>query len=101
MKTKNLIGVELKENRIEKFSEIPFSQKLDTLSLSFNRLTEFAGFEKCPNLTVLILSDNKIRALNKEIIKLRKLATLDVSNNDLSDLPLEIGFIDSLVRIQL
>jgi Leucine-rich repeat (LRR) protein len=26
---------------------------------------------------------------------------LDVSNNDLSDLPCEIGFINSLVRIQI
>lgn len=52
-------------------------------------------------MTVLILSDNKIRSLSRDIIKLKKLKTLDVSNNDLPDLPCEIGFINTLVRIQL
>ena len=50
---------------------------------------------------MLILSDNKIRSLSKDIFKLKKLKTLDVSNNDLSELPCEIGFINSLVRIQV
>lgn len=32
---------------------------------------------------------------------MQKLKTLDLSNNDLPDLPCEIGFIDGLVRLQL
>ena len=47
------------------------------------------------------MSDNKIKSLSRDIIKLKKLKTLDISNNDLPDLPGEIGFINSLVRIQL
>lgn len=48
-----------------------------------------------------MLSDNKIKNISKDIIKLKKLKTLDLSNNDLPDLPCEIGFINSLVRIQV
>ena len=83
----NLISIELKENRLAFFTELPKSTKLDTISLAYNRLTEFCSFDHCPNLTVLILADNKIRKLSRDIIKLNKLKTLDISNNDLPDLP--------------
>jgi Leucine-rich repeat (LRR) protein len=80
---------------------MPKSDRLDTISLSFNRLTEFDDFERCPNLTVLILNDNKIKKISHNIIKLKELKTLDLSNNDLPDLPSEIGFINNLVRLQI
>ena len=80
---------------------MPRSSKLDSVSLAFNRLTEFSYFDHCPSLTILILADNKIKKLSRDIIKLAKLKTLDLTNNDLSDLPCEIGFINSLVRIQV
>ena len=35
------------------------------------------------------------------MISLKKLKTLDISNNDLSDLPSELGLLPQLVRIQL
>lgn len=97
----NMISLEMKENRLTEFNEVPVSQRLDTISLAFNRLTSYNSFSKSPNLTVLILGDNKLKSLSKDIIQLSKLKTLDLSNNDLSDLPCEIGFIASLVRIQL
>jgi Leucine-rich repeat (LRR) protein len=50
---------------------------------------------------VLILNDNKIKRIFPGILKLQKLKTLDISNNDLADLPSEIGFIESLVRLQI
>ena len=77
----------MKENKLTAFSEVPNSKKLDMISLGFNRLTSYNQFSKSPNLTVLILSDNKLKVLSKDIFKLSKLKTLDVSNNDLSDLP--------------
>ncbi len=49
----------------------------------------------------MILNDNKIKKISPNIIKLKELKTLDLSNNDLPDLPSEIGFINSLVRIQI
>jgi Leucine-rich repeat (LRR) protein len=64
-------------------------------------LTEFNDFDRCPNLTVLILNDNKIKKIFPGIVKLQRLKTLDLSNNDLPDLPSEVGFIDSLVRMQI
>lgn len=52
-------------------------------------------------MTVLILNDNKIKKISSNIVKLKQLKTLDLSNNDLPDLPSEIGFINSLVRMQI
>jgi Leucine-rich repeat (LRR) protein len=98
---KSMIVLELKENRLLTFNEAPWSERLDTLALSFNRLTEFDDFDRCPKLTVLILNDNKIKRISPNIIKLKDLKTLDLSNNDLPDLPSEIGFINSLVRMQI
>jgi len=39
----------------------------------------------------LDLKNNKLEYLDKCIHKLSKLKTLDISNNDLKDLPSEIG----------
>lgn len=97
----SLVALEIKENRLVVLTDLPKSDRLDTLATSFNRIREFEQFENCPNLTVLILSDNKIERLSAGILHLKKLKTLDVSNNDLSDLPSELGLLPALVRIQL
>ena len=39
--------------------------------------------------------------LSKEISCLKNLKTLDLTNNDLTDLPTEIAFLDKLVRLHL
>ena len=49
----------------------------------------------------MILNDNKIKKISGDIVKLRNLKTLDISNNDLPDLPSEIGFIEGLLRLQI
>ena len=49
----------------------------------------------------MILNDNKIKKLSSNIIKLKTLKTLDLSNNDLPDLPSEVCFINTLVRMQI
>lgn len=101
MQCNSLVALEIKENRLVVLTDLPKSDRLDTLAASFNRIREFEQFENCPNLTVLILSDNKIERLSAGILHLKKLKTLDVSNNDLSDLPSELGLLPALVRIQL
>ena len=47
------------------------------------------------------LKSNKIAFLNSEIIHLKLLKTLDLTNNDLTDLPTEISFLDKLVILHL
>ena len=64
-------------------------------------MTEFDDFDRCPNLTVLILNDNKIKKISSNVVKLKNLKTLDLSNNDLPDLPSELGFLNGLVRMQI
>ena len=49
----------------------------------------------------MVLNNNKIKSLDNSIISLNNLKTLDISNNDLSDLPSEIGLLPKLVRITL
>ena len=45
------------------------------------------------------MKNNKIERIPESISALKKLKTLDVSNNDLKDLPNVIGFLENLVRI--
>jgi Leucine-rich repeat (LRR) protein len=54
-----------------------------------------------PQLSILLLNNNKINVLSNQVIQLKGLRTLDVSNNDLSDLPSEMALLPLLVRIQL
>jgi len=63
----------LSENFLEEFQEIPVSVKLDTILLSFNRL-KFLNAEKilnAPNLSVLDLKNNKMIELDLNICKLQ------------------------------
>jgi len=98
---KNIRLLDLKENKLTAFEEFPETGKLDSIFLSYNQLKYIAGFEKCPNLTVLDLKSNKLEKLNPDISLLKELKTLDISNNDLSDIPTEIGFMTKLVRVSL
>lgn len=93
--------LDLRENRLEEFTEFPDSKQLDTVLLCFNRLKRVEGFENAKALTVLDLKNNKIVNLSPYISQCTALKTLDVSNNDLSDLPHTLAHIKSLVRIQI
>eukprot|EP01017_Pseudomicrothorax_dubius_P038901 TRINITY_DN5901_c0_g1_i3.p1 TRINITY_DN5901_c0_g1~~TRINITY_DN5901_c0_g1_i3.p1 ORF type:complete len:763 (+),score=167.89 TRINITY_DN5901_c0_g1_i3:74-2290(+) len=96
-----LIFLDLSHNRLSEFNEFPMSSRLDSVILAYNRISAFEGFEECKGITVLDLKYNKIALLPKTIARLPTLKTLDVSNNDLSDVPNELGFMTSLVRIAL
>jgi Leucine-rich repeat (LRR) protein len=93
--------VDLRENRLESFTEFPDSKQLDTVLLCFNKLKRVEGFENAKALTVLDLKNNKIVTLSPQISQCIALKTLDVSNNDLSDLPTTLAHIKSLVRINI
>lgn len=97
----NLKLLDLKENKLTYFDEFPATEKLDSVFLSFNQITDIRGFENCPKLTVLDFKNNKVAKLDSSIGYLKELKTLDLSNNDLSDIPNEIGFMAKLVRMTI
>jgi Leucine-rich repeat (LRR) protein len=74
---------------------------LDQILLSYNHIQSIDNLERCPNLTVLDLHNNKIAALPDTICSLYHLKTLTVSNNDLSDINPKIAILDSLVRLAI
>ena len=59
---------------------------MDSLLLAYNRIDRIDGFERVPCLTCLDLHNNKLAELPDQIAHLKKLKTLKISNNDLSDL---------------
>jgi Leucine-rich repeat (LRR) protein len=61
----------------------------------------FENLDRAPNLTIIDLHNNKLVLLPEEVTELRKLKTLKVSNNDLSDLNPRLALLSSLVRINI
>jgi Leucine-rich repeat (LRR) protein len=57
--------------------------------------------DRAPNITCIDLHNNKLNLLPDEVTDLRKLKTLKVSNNDLSDLNPRLALLTSLVRINI
>ena len=97
-----LVSLDLSQNDMSgTFISVPNSEKLDSILLSFNHLQSIQNLERCPNLTVLDLHNNKMAELPDTVASLYRLKTLTISNNDLSDINPKIAVLDSLVRIAL
>jgi Leucine-rich repeat (LRR) protein len=86
-------------------SFLPRSEALHTLMLGRNKLQSIgvddAFLASLVQLSVLDLSENKIRELPEGMGALGRLKTLDVSMNRLSTIPIGLGYIASLTRIAL
>ncbi|EWS71822.1 hypothetical protein TTHERM_000716187 (macronuclear) [Tetrahymena thermophila SB210] len=95
---KSLVNLYLDQNRLVEFQEVPQSEKLDQLVLSYNRIESFTQFENIPNLSALVINNNKLKNLDKSILICKNIKTLDLTNNDLPDIPSEIGLLPKLVR---
>ncbi|CAK4076837.1 unnamed protein product [Aphanomyces euteiches] len=94
--------LDLRQNRLVVFPELPFECVLDTLFLGFNQLNTIneASLLRAQNhLTILDLRDNKLTALSEKVCLLHQLKTLDLTNNDLSDLPPGLGYLPKLNHI--
>jgi Leucine-rich repeat (LRR) protein len=96
-----LVQLDLHQNKLTSFEEIPKSFELDSLILAFNFISSLSNLDNCPNLSVLDLHNNRISELSGEVLHLKNLKTLNLSNNDLSDLPPQLALLDQLVRIQI
>jgi len=93
--------LDLSHNKVSQLPQLPSCEKLDQILLGFNDLRALSGLtaERMPNLTVLELSENKLESLaDDELIKLSCLKILDVSNNNLKELPFALGYME---RIQI
>ncbi|ETV92615.1 hypothetical protein H310_13069 [Aphanomyces invadans] len=94
--------LDLRQNRLGTFPELPYECTLDTLFLGFNQLTTINAeslVRAKDHLTILDIRDNKLAVLPDDICQLHRLKTLDVSNNDLSDLPPGLGYLVHLHHI--
>ncbi|EQC37062.1 hypothetical protein SDRG_05289 [Saprolegnia diclina VS20] len=94
---------DLRNNGLSAFPSLPTTTRLDHLLLGNNKLTSIddASLARvATSLTVLNIHDNQLNALSADLMsQFAKLKTLDLSNNNLSDLPYVLGHIGSLNHI--
>lgn len=100
MRTGNLAILNLSHNAVTRFSVSAGTtpSNLTHLDLSYARLETIPEelYSLCTSLQLLVLSDNKIRALSESIGKLSKLSRVSVNNNALQSLPRSLGKLQSL-----
>ncbi|CAI5718491.1 hypothetical protein KXD40_000149 [Peronospora effusa] len=92
--------IDLRQNKLEVFPTLPKNNTcLDQLFLGFNMLREIPDdiiLNVMESITVLDVRDNKLQHLSDRIPQLYRLKTLDVTNNDLHDLPAGLGYLKHL-----
>ncbi|KAH7492130.1 Leucine-rich repeat-containing protein 40 [Phytophthora ramorum] len=92
--------IDLRQNKLEVFPLLPENNSsLDQLFLGFNSLQELPEdvvLNVKESLTALDVRDNKLQRLSDRIPQLYRLKTLDVTNNDLHDLPAGLGYLKYL-----
>lgn len=97
----SLVNLDLTNNQLEQFTSVPRSKSLDSILLAYNRIDTLGNLDRCPNLTVFDIHNNKLVSLPDEVTYLSKLKTLTVSNNDLSDLNPRLALLSNLVRMSI
>jgi len=82
--------VDLRQNSIDQFPQLPEGSQLDQLLLGYNCISSIPDetlLLVANSLSVLSIRDNKLVELPRAICLFHHLKTLDLTNNDLSDLP--------------
>lgn len=84
-------------------SDLSSCQELREVILSFNRFTKLPTvLYSLPKLEILFANDNKIDSIDAEgIKKLSSLATLDLQNNNIEQLPPELGLCQQIKSLQV
>jgi leucine-rich repeat protein SHOC2 len=93
--------LDLGENNLSTVPALPRNGHLGRLHLDWNQLREVSANAIAvvsATLFELHLHDNKISVLPPEVALCGSLKVLDVSNNDLNDIPATIGYLDTLQR---
>ncbi|XP_041064478.1 leucine-rich repeat-containing protein 40 [Carcharodon carcharias] len=90
----HLIHLDLRNNSLTSLPmEIRRLQRLQTVILSFNRFREFPNtLCHIPTLETILISNNQVGSIDAfQLMQLDKLTTLDMQNNDLMQVPPELG----------
>ncbi|XP_074641681.1 leucine-rich repeat-containing protein 40-like [Tubulanus polymorphus] len=100
----NLIYLDLRNNQLHDLPEdVKQLHKLREISIAYNRLKSIPkALYGLPKLEILLASDNQIDKLDVTGIKETPvLATLDLQNNNISQVPPELGNCSQLRSLQL
>ena len=99
-----LTDLDVRNNSISSLpDEFKLLTELREIILSHNRFTSLPDvLYLLPKLEVILASNNQITAINVDgILKLKLLSSLDLSNNNISNVPPELGNANSLRSLQL
>lgn len=94
----SLRSVNLDTNQLTDLPLLPKSQTLSEVYVSQNGLRALDGIEVAIGLQTLAARENHIVILPVSLAQL-PLRTLDVSRNDINDIPAEFGLIDTLQKL--
>ncbi|KAM4023118.1 leucine-rich repeat-containing protein 40 [Anomaloglossus baeobatrachus] len=99
-----LTHIDLRNNLLVSLpDELEALTRLQSIILSFNRFKTFPDvLYRIPTLETILISTNQIGSIDPlQLIKLTKLSTLDLQNNDLLQIPPELGNCESIRSLNL
>lgn len=101
---KALRFLDLHQNKLEVFPELPEKAALDQVLLGFNSLQAISDssiMRVRDTITVLDVRDNRLRTVPEKIAHLFRIKTLDLTNNDLNELPAGLGYLKDLHHLMV
>ncbi|XP_045160568.2 leucine-rich repeat-containing protein 40-like [Mercenaria mercenaria] len=99
-----LTFLDLRNNQLSDLpSDMASLKEMREVILSFNRFTKLpAVLYSLPKLEILFANDNKIESIDPQGMKqLASLATLDLQNNNIGQVPPELGLCSQIKSLQL
>lgn len=100
----SLSTLDLRGNRLTSLpNEISRLTALRDLIFAENKITEIPpGVYQLPILENLFANNNKITSIDAmKIVKMKHLSTLNLQNNDITQVPLELGLAEQIKYLQI